>query len=139
MRQQTTRVMIAVFLLAVAAAIGVTVFTTRAPAPAPAALTADNAPMPAAPTATTTTTAESSTMAMAPAATANIASATPEQCATMFQALDTNQDGRVTAAAAANDATAALVFEQPRVRDKGYLTQEDYLAACTRASTSVSG
>ena len=132
MRQTTTRVMIAVFLLAVAAAIGVTVFTTRAPAPAPAALTADNAPMPAAQTATATTTTESSTTAMAPAATANIASATPEQCATMFQPLDRNRDGRVTAAAAANDATAALAFEQLRVRDKGYLTQEDYLARRAR-------
>jgi hypothetical protein len=138
MRQKTTRVMVAVFLLAVAAAIGVTVLTTRAPAPAPAALTADNAPMPAAQTVTTTT-SESATTAMAPAATANRATATPEQCATMFRALDKNRDGRVTAAAAANDATAAMAFEEPRVREKGYLTQDEYLAACTRTSTSASG
>jgi len=56
---------------------------------------------------------------------------TPEQCASLFNQLNTSGTGKLTASEAAADPSAAKAFSDPQVQQKGYLTREEFTPLCT--------
>ena len=55
---------------------------------------------------------------------------TPEQCAALFSQLNISGTGKLTAEEAAANAGIAKAFTDPQVRQKGYLTREEFAPVC---------
>src|ERR1700682_3552305 len=63
----------------------------------------------------------------------------PMNCTSLYQQLDVNHDGKITRQALTPYAVMAKAFDEPQAQARGYLTEAEFLQACTHANTDSEG